>query len=112
MALAQLLTNEPTGARGTFVAGLIVASVAGFSVVYDIGSWSLAKQSAVHLGCMAVTVFPCLVFSGWFTIDGPLDVLVILGYFAVAGAAAWIIAFLVFGKLLNGSGPTPGEDAP
>ena len=111
MALAQQLTNEPSGARSTFVVGVIVAAVAGFSVIYDIESWSVLKQSLVHTGCMAVIVLPCLVLSGWFTIDGPLDVLVILGYFVVTGVVIWSIGYLVFGKLLNSSRSKPREDA-
>lgn len=103
MALAQQLTNEPSGARSTFVVGVIVGAVAGFSVIYDIEAWSVLKQSLVHSGCMAVIVLPCLFLSGWFTIGGPLDVLVILGYFVMTGIVIWSIGYLVFGKLLNGS---------
>ncbi len=109
MALALQLTDKPSDARGTFIAGLITAAVAGFSVIYDIESWSLARQSAAHLGAMTVTVFPCLLLSGWFPVGGPLDVLVILGYFLAIGAVAWSIAYLIFGKLLNGSGEEPPE---
>lgn len=81
-----------------------MAAVAGFSVIYDIEPWSLLKQSVVHLGCMTVTVLPCLLLSGWFTIDGPRDVLVLLGYFVATGAMIWTIGYLVFGKLFSGSG--------
>ena len=102
MALAQQLTDEPSGARSTFVVGVIVAAVAGFSVIYNIESWSVVKQSLVHTGAMAAVVLPCLVLSGWFTIDGPLDLLVILGYFVVTGVVIWSAGYLVFGKLLNG----------
>lgn len=111
IALAQALTDEPTGAKGTFVAGVIFAAVAGFSVIYDIEAWSLAKQSAVHFGCMAVTVLPCLVLSGWFALDSPLDVLVVLGVFLATGAVVYGIALVVFGKLLNRSTHTRHDDA-
>ncbi len=112
MALALQLSNKFSDAKGTFVVGIILAAVAGFSVIYDNESWSLLKQSVVHTGCMAVVVPPCLVLSGWFTIDGPLDVLVIVGYFVVTGVVVWSIGYLVFGKLLNRSGRKLREDAP
>lgn len=111
MALAQQLTHQPSGVRSTLVVGVIVAAVAGFSVIYDIESWSVLKQSLVHTGCMAVIVLPCLVFSGWFTIDGPRDVLAILGYFVVTGIVIWSIGYLVFGKLMNGSSRGVRDDA-
>ena len=101
MALAQQLTDQPSGARSTFVVGVIVAAVAGFSVLYDIESWSVVKQSLVHTSAMAVIVLPCLFLSGWFTISRPRDVLVILGYFVVTGIMIWSIGYLVFGKLIN-----------
>lgn len=111
MALAQHLTNEPTGARSTFIVGVIVAAVAGFSVIYDIESWSVLKQSLIHTGCMAVIVVPCLFLSGWFPVDGPQDVFVILGYFAVAGVAIWSVGYLIFGILLNRPERRPHRDA-
>lgn len=111
MALAQQLTNQPSGARSTFVVGVIAAAVAGFSVLYDIESWSVLKQSLVHTGCMAVIVLPCLFLSGWFPMDGPRDALVILGIFVVTGVVTWSIGYVVFGKLLNGSIREDHEDA-
>lgn len=111
LALALQLTNEPTGAKDTLVAGVIVAAVAGFSVLYDIESWSLAKQIAVHFVCMAVTVLSCLVFSGWLSVDGPQDVLVVLGYFLVTAAVPYGLAYLMFGKHLGGSSRELRNDA-
>lgn len=53
-------------ARSTFIVRLIISSVVGFSVLYNIESWSLQKQSLIHFVCMLVTIFPCLILSGWF----------------------------------------------
>jgi len=41
MALALQLTNKPLEAKSTFFAGEIVSPVAGFSVIYDVESWTL-----------------------------------------------------------------------
>lgn len=103
--------NEHPDAKSMFIGGVIAAAVAGFSVIYDIESWSTIKQSAVHFGCMALIVLPSLIFSGWFTIDGPLDVLIIVGYFLVGGAVLFSIGYFVFGKLLNGSNQKDRENA-
>ncbi len=84
--------------------------MAGFSVVHDIESWSVLKQSLVHTGAMTAIVLPCLLLSGWFTIDGPLDVLIILGCFVVTGVVIWSAGYLVFGKLLKGRRRERRED--
>lgn len=110
MALALHFANKPSDAKSFFVSGIIVAAVAGFSVIYDVESWSLAKQSAVHFGSMVVTVLPCLLLSGWFPISEPVDALVILGYFLVTGAVVWSVMYLIFAKLLNRSTQEVHED--
>lgn len=93
--------NEPEDARSTFIVGLIIASVAGFSVIYDVERWSLARRSAVHFGCMAVTVFPCLLLSGWFETGSVAAISRIVLLFLLVGVVLWGASYLVFGRLVN-----------
>ena len=65
----------------TFITGLIITAVAATSVIYDVESWSLTKQSVAHFLIMLVTVYPCLVFSGWFQTKSILDLAKIFGLF-------------------------------
>ncbi|MGF2942739.1 DUF3021 family protein [Enterococcus xiangfangensis] len=59
--------------------------VSATSVLYNIETWSLVKQSLIHFLIMLVTVFPCLVFSNWFPNNTTQDLLKILEIFLVSG---------------------------
>ena len=67
--------------KSTFITGLIITAVAATSVIYDVESWSLTRQSVAHFLIMLVTVYPCLVFSGWFQTKSILDLAKIFGLF-------------------------------
>lgn len=87
--------------RSTFVVGIIVACVAATFGIYDIEGWSLWKQSLLHFGIMLVTVYPCLLWSGWFELKGFVDYLKVFGFFVLWGLVLWTVAYFVFGKLLS-----------
>ncbi len=92
---------EPFQIKSTFLAGLIATSVMAASVIYDIESRSLLKQSIIHFLIMLVTVFPCLVVSGWFPLNRTIDYLKIIGIFLLVGAILWSLCYLIFGKLIK-----------
>ena len=85
--------------KSTFLVGIIVTSVAAASVIYEIENWSLLKQSVVHFVIMLVTVFPCLLVSGWFKLNNILDYIKVFGIFLFAGVVLWSIAYFIFGKI-------------
>lgn len=87
--------------NSTFITGLIITAVAATSVIYDIESWSIQKQSVVPFIFMLLTVFPCLLLSGWFPVNGIKDMILVLGVFIVIGALLWSIAYFVRTKLLS-----------
>lgn len=87
--------------KSTFITGLIITAVAAASVIYDIESWSIQKQSVVHFIFMLLTVFPCLLLSGWFPVNGIKDMILVLGVFIVIGALLWSIAYFMRTKLLS-----------
>ena len=87
--------------KGTFLTGVIISIVAAASVIYDIEKWSLLKQSAIHFIVMILTIFPCLLISGWYELSSFADYLKVFGIFLLCGCVFWTIGYLVFGKLLN-----------
>lgn len=101
LALLIFLGGMPSDARSMLYAAVLVALVGGFTVLYDIESWSLLKQSVVHFLFMALTQLPILFLAGWFPIKGPRDVLSVLGVFLAIGVVLWSVGYLISGKLLN-----------
>lgn len=87
--------------KSTFITGLIVTSVVAASVIYEVESWSLIKQSIIHFLSMLITVYPCLVFSNWFPNKTTLDLVKIFGLFLIVGIILWTVAYILFGKILK-----------
>ena len=87
--------------KSTFITGLIVTSVVAASVIYEVESWSLIKQSIIHFLIMLITVYPCLLFSNWFPNKTVLDLVKIFGLFLIVGIILWTVAYILFGKVLK-----------
>ena len=87
--------------QSTFLTGLIITAVAATSVIYDVKSWLLTKQSVIHFLIMLVTIYPCLVFSGWFPTKSILDLVKIFGFFLIVGIILWTISYILFGRILK-----------
>lgn len=92
---------DPFQVRGTFIVGIIIASVAAASVIYEIENWSLFKQSVIHFLIMLVTVLPCLYISGWYKLNNVLDYVKVFGIFLFVGIVLWTISYFIFGKTLT-----------
>lgn len=95
IGLALLARGEADDGRSTLAVGVIVAAVAGSSVVYQVERWSLRRQTAIHFAIMLVTVLPALLLSGWFPVDSARGVLTVLAIFLAVGAAIWAVMYLV-----------------
>lgn len=87
--------------KSTFITGLIVTAVVAASVIYEVESWSLIKQSIIHFLSMLITVYPCLLFSNWFPNKTVLDLVKIFGLFLIVGIILWTVADILFGKILK-----------
>ncbi|WP_207941781.1 hypothetical protein DOK78_002705 [Enterococcus sp. DIV2402] len=95
IAYILYLQNSITDAKGTFYAALIAFIVGFATVIYDINQWSLTKKTVIHFLLMLLTIYPILLFSGWFPLQNITDALVIFGYFLVTGAILWsVLLFL------------------
>jgi len=96
IGVALLAQGKPADGRSTIAVGVIVAAVAGASVIYQVGRWSLGTQTLVHFALMLLTVLPALLLSGWFPLDSPWGYLAVIGVFLGAGIVLWIAFYLVF----------------
>ena len=92
---------DPFQVRGTFIVGIIIASVAAASVIYEIENWSLFKQSVIHFLIMLVTVLPLLYISGWYKLNSVLDYVKVFGIFLFVGIVLWTISYFIFEKTLT-----------
>ena len=86
---------DPFQVRGTFIVGIIIASVAAASVIYEIENWSLFKQSVIHFLIMLVTVLPLLYISGWYKLNSVLDYVKVFGIFLFVGIVLWTISYFL-----------------
>lgn len=96
LGIAKLLEHQgkQDNAHGTFVAAFIALFIGASSLIYDIDTWSLGTKIGVHFLVMLVTVYPTLLLSGWFRVDGFTDALKVFGYFVAGGAAILAVYFL------------------
>jgi len=95
IALSLYYQGQHSDAKSTFVVGLILFFVGATSVIYNLDHWSLAKQSGVHFAFMLITIYPILLFSGWFTITSVFDALNIFIVFAFVGIILWTVFFML-----------------
>ncbi|WP_262362493.1 DUF3021 domain-containing protein [Oceanobacillus jeddahense] len=100
IAAILYVQGKNSDAKSTLIAGFIVFFVAAASVIYNIKPWSFTKQSIVHFGVMLVTVYPILLFSGWFAVGSIGDAIKIFLIFALAGILLWSL-FLALAKIFS-----------
>ena len=72
------------------------------SLLYQVGGWSLTRQSVMHFAIMVVTVLPALLLSGWFPTDTAGGVLAVVGIFLATGLVLWTTLFLVMTAVERG----------
>ncbi|MGX7107012.1 DUF3021 family protein [Hutsoniella sourekii] len=81
--------------RAGLLIGLVIFS---FAVIYDYDIWSLKRKLLVHTGCMALTIFPILIYSGWFesSLKGYLLALVsFIGFGVLFASIGYLISRLM-----------------
>ncbi|TVT28312.1 DUF3021 domain-containing protein [Salinicoccus cyprini] len=98
IALLLYFQNDLSNAKSTFLVGLIIFFVAAASVIYDLDHWSIFKRSIIHLLTMLITVYPILLFSGWFDITSISDALIVLLIFLLVGVVLWSV-FIILARI-------------
>lgn len=96
-----LQSVDENNVKGTFITGVIVSIIATASVIYEIKTWSLKKQSIIHFLVMVFTVYPLLLISGWYKLSSPLDYIGVFGSFLCFGIVFWLLGYIIFGKIIK-----------
>ncbi len=74
--------------------GLLGAAFAAMSVIWELESWSIAKQTGVHFGLASLVMMPIAYFTHWMerSVKG---FLVYFGIFAVLFLVVWVVMYIV-----------------
>lgn len=96
-----LQSVDENNIKGTLITGIIMSIIAAVSVIYEIKTWSLKKQSIIHFLVMLFTVYPLLLISGWYKLSSPLDYVGVFGSFLCCGIVFWLLGYIIFGKIIK-----------
>ena len=96
-----LQSVDENNIKGTLITGIIVSIIAASSVIYEIKSWPLKKQSIIHFLVMVFTVYPLLLISGWYKLSSPLDYVGVFGSFLCCGIVFWLLGYIIFRKIIK-----------
>lgn len=77
----------------TVLCGIIGSGVAMASVIWDIDSWSLAKQSAIYFLIACIIMFPIAYITNWMK-HSIAGVLSYVGIFVVIFVISWLVQYL------------------
>ena len=101
MALISLILKRKQNvkkSREVLIVGLIWFFVGGASLIYEIPNWDMIRKIIVHFLVMLLTVYPCLLFSGWFKFENLKDALKIFLIFLGIGLTI-VIGFGIYYQL-------------
>ena len=84
----------------TILCGILGTGFAMASVIWEIDSWSLAKQSGVYFLVISVVMLPIAYFANWMkhSITGVLSY---VGIFVMIFAAVWISQYLLWNRRIK-----------
>lgn len=77
----------------TVLCGIMGSSFAMASVIWDVDSWSLAKQSAIYFLIACIIMFPIAYITNWMK-HSIAGVLSYVGIFVVIFVIAWLVQYL------------------
>lgn len=98
IAYALYSQNDISNARSVFCVALIGLVIGFATIIYDINQWSLTRKTIIHFVCMLLTIYPILLFSGWFPLKSIKDGLIIFGYFVLTGIILWLVLLFLAKK--------------
>ena len=84
----------------TILCAILGGGFAMASVIWEIDSWSLAKQSSVYFLVISVVMLPIAYFANWMkhSITGVLSY---VGIFVMIFAAVWISQYLLWKRRIK-----------
>ena len=101
LILSIVLIHREIEVYHVLFGGLIGIILAGTSVIYDIESEPLKKQSIIHFIIMSATVLPCLALSGWYPLNSISDYMRLIGTFLLTGLILWTIFYFIFTRVIK-----------
>lgn len=99
--LIQMMGNQLNAViLQTILCAILGGGFAMASVIWEIDSWSLAKQSSVYFLVISVVMLPIAYFANWMkhSITGVLSY---VGIFVMIFAAVWISQYLLWKRRIK-----------
>lgn len=84
----------------TVMSGILGAAFGAASVIWEIDSWSLAKQSAVYFAVASLAMFPIAYITEWME-HSLAGFLIYFAVFAGTFAAVWVSQYLIWKKRIK-----------
>ena len=88
----------------TILCGILGTGFAMASVIWEIDSWSLAKQSGIYFFIACVTMFPIAYITNWMK-HNAIGILSYVGIFVAIFVITWLVQYFVWKrkvKRMNG----------
>ena len=79
----------------TGLSGIMGTGFAMASVIWEIDSWSLAKQSVIYFSIACVTMFPIAYITNWMK-HNAIGILSYVGIFVAISGITWLIQYFVW----------------
>lgn len=84
----------------TVLCGIMGTGFAMASVIWEIDSWSLAKQSGIYFAIACVVMFPIAYVANWMKHD-TISILLYIGIFIIIFAIVWLLQYFVWKSKIN-----------
>ena len=84
----------------TMLCGIMGSGFAMASVIWEIDSWSLAKQSGIYFAIACVIMFPISYFANWMP-HSTGGILSYVGIFVAIFLAAWVTQYSVWKRKIK-----------
>ena len=84
----------------TILCGILGTGFAMASVIWEIDSWSLAKQSGIYFAIACVIMFPISYFANWMP-HSTAGILSYVGIFVAIFLAAWAAQYSVWKRKIK-----------
>lgn len=84
----------------TALCGIMGTCFAMASIIWEIDSWSLVKQSGIYFAVICVVMFPISYFAGWMP-HSTAGVLLYVGIFIAIFVLVWISQYLAWNSKIK-----------
>lgn len=84
----------------TVLCAIMGAGFAAASIIWELDSWSLAKQSGIYFAIACVIMFPISYFANWMP-HSTAGILSYVGIFVAIFLAAWVTQYSVWKRKIK-----------